>query len=211
MKSIIVLATVAVLLIAPFAVQNANAQLELTLGAGMNAPQGSYGDLTENGYALTAGLGYRFFPYAVLGFEMVYNGNKASDQAMAGLFDGYEMSSSILQYSGVAKLVYPIGDFSLFAKGSLGYYRGSSTVSGPIDEVSTTNTEPGYGLGGGFLINGGGNTSLIADVTYHSVSYEGDPSDTNYYTFTLGALIKFDLFKQRLRDELQDDLDKLKD
>ena len=83
MKSIMTLVIAAVLLVTPLAVQNANAQLELSFVAGLNAPQGDYGDHAKNGYALGAGIGYRFFPYAVLGFETFYNGNKASDEAMA--------------------------------------------------------------------------------------------------------------------------------
>jgi hypothetical protein len=210
MKSIITLVAAAILLAAP-AVQNANAQLEITLGAGLNTPLGEYGDQTNPGYALTAGVGYRFIPFAAIGVETNYSGNKASDDALAGLGDGYEMSSSILQYSAMAKLLLPIGNHNVFAKGSVGNYRASATVSGPLGEGSITLTDLGYGLGGGFVIRGNHSTSLIADMTYHSVAFDNGSGDTNYLSITVGALISFDLFKPKLRDDLQDDLDKLRD
>jgi hypothetical protein len=193
----------------PVAVQNANAQIELSFGAGMNSPLGDYGDQANKGYALNAGLGYRILPLAVLGVEASYNGNKASDEVLEGLGDGYEMSSSILQYSALAKLVLPVGDHSVFAKGSVGFYRASAKVSGPLGDGSFNTTEPGYGIGGGFIINGSKSSSFFADATYHRVAF--DDGDTNYITIMAGALIKFDLGKSSLRDDLQDDIDKLKD
>lgn len=211
MKSIMTLVVSAILLSAPLAVQNANAQLELNMGAGLNKPLGDYADEINAGYALTGGLAYRFSPYAALGMEATYNGNKFSDDAMAGLADGYDMSSSIIQYSAVAKLIYPFGNHSMFAKGIVGNYRASAKVSGPEGDGSVTITDFGYGFGAGFQFAGNETTSLLADVTYHSVAFGDGPDNTNYMTFTLGALIKFDLFKPDTRDDLQDDLDKLRE
>jgi len=211
MKSIMVLVTSAVLLVAPMAVQNANAQLEITLGGGLNTPLNDYGDQINPGYALTAGFGYRVIRFAALGVEASYSGNKASDDALAHLGDQYEMSASILQYSAMARLVFPIGNHALFAKGTVGNYRGSAKLSGPLGEGSVTNTEWGYGLGAGFVIGGKKNTSLFADMTYHQIAYGGESGDVDYLTITVGALIEFDLFKPKTRSKFQDDLDKLRE
>jgi hypothetical protein len=206
------LVAVALLLAAPVAVQNANAQLELTMGAGLNTPMADYGDQVNMGYTLNAGLGYRFMPYAAVGMEASYSGNGASDDAMAGLADGYSMSSSIMHYAVVAKLIAPAFGHNVYAKGSWGNYRGSAKVSGPVTTGSVNFTDSGYGLGGGFVINGSKSTSLIADITYHHVAFGDEGEDaTTYFTFTVGALVSFDLFKHKMRDDLQDDLDKLRD
>jgi len=211
MKTIMTFLASAILLAAPLAVQNANAQIEITMGGGLNTPLNDYGDQINPGYALTAGFGYRFIRFAALGVEASYNGNKASDDALAGLGDEYEMTASILQYSAMARLVLPVGNHALFAKGTVGNYRGSAKLSGPLGEGSVTNTELGYGLGAGFVIGGNKSTSLIADVTYHQVAYGGESGDVNYLTISVGALIKLDLFKPKTRDKFQDDLDKLRE
>lgn len=210
MKSVMMLMAVALVLVTPAAVQNANAQLELTMGGGVNAPLGEYGDQAKTGYALTGGLGYRIMPLAVIGVEASYNGNGATDDATATLGSGYDLSSSILQYSAMAKLMLPVGIHNVFVKGSVGNYRGSAKLSGPLGSASIANTELGYGLGAGFLINSAANSSFFADFTYHQVSYE-EGTDSNFYTITVGAVFKFDLFnKSSLRDDLQDDIDQLK-
>jgi len=211
MKTTLIWVTAVMLLAAPVAVQNAIAQVEFTLGGGMNTPLGDYADQSNVGYAITTGLGYRVTPLAAIGVELNYNGNGASDEASAGLDPGYDMSSSILQYGLLAKVMLPVGDHSVFAKGSFGSYRGSAKVSGPAGDFSFTSTDPGYGVGGGMLINGDNNTSLFLDATYHHFSIDGSDGATTYWAFTLGALIRFDLSHRSMRDDLQDDLDKLKD
>ena len=168
MKTTILLVTAAMLLASPMAVQNANAQFEFSLGGGMNTPMGDYSDASNNGYAITAGLGYRVTSLAVLGMEANYNGNSASDEALVGITPGFDMSTSILQYSLMAKLLLPVGNHSVFAKGSFGNYRASAKVSGPGADLSFSTTEPGFGIGGGFLVGGNNNTSLFVDATYHS-------------------------------------------
>jgi len=190
-------------------VQNANAQLELTLGAGMNAPLGMYGDQTNTGLALNAGLGYRVVPLVVVGMETSYNRNSGSDELLAPLGPDYEMTTSIFQYAAMAKFVFPVGQHSVFAKGSMGNYRGSATVTGPLGEASVNNTDLGYGLGGGFLINTAKGSSFFADFTHHSVAYDGDSEDTTFFAITVGALIRFDFFKSSLNDKTKKEIEKL--
>ena len=211
MKSVIMLVAAAALLVSPVAVQNANAQLELTLGAGLNTPLGEYGDQANLGYSLTTGLGYRVMHLLSLGAELNYNGNKASDEVMATVDPDFDMSSSILQYAAVAKLMMPMGNHNVFAKGSVGSYRAAAKVTGPGYEAKFSTTELGYGLGAGFLINTDKNSSFFVDVTWHHIAYSDASFSTNYFTYNLGAQITFDLFKTSMRDKVQDDLDKLND
>jgi len=211
MKSFMALMAVAVLLVATVSVQNAHAQLELTLGGGMNAPMGEYGDQVNMGYALTAGLGYRVMHMVVLGLETTYNGNKAPDEATASLGPGYDLSTSILQYSALAKVIFPVGNHNVFAKGAVGNYRASAKLSGPLGEASANNTDLGFGLGAGFMLNSASNSAFFADITYNNVSYDGADADTEFFTFTVGAVLRFDLFKDNLHDDVQEDLDKLRD
>ena len=210
MKLFIVLAATAVLLVAPL-VQDANAQIEFTLGGGVNTPLGDYGDQANTGYAVSAGLGYRIVPLAVLGIETSYSGNKAPDEVTDAVGPGYDLTMNILQYALLAKFVFPMGDHNMFLKGTVGNYRASAKVSGPLGDASITLTEPGYGIGGGFLVNGSETSAFFADLTYHFVDYGGDGGETSFFTITAGALIRFNLSEPDRRDELQDDLDRLRD
>jgi hypothetical protein len=92
----------------------------------------------------------------------------------------------------------------------VGNYRGSAKVSGPGVDESVSNTEIGFGFGGGFLINSASNSAFFADVTYHHITFDGDDAATNYLNFTIGALFRFDLFKKDMSDDLQDDLEKVR-
>ena len=109
------------------------------------------------------------------------------------------------------KVMIPAGGHDLYAKGSIGNYRGSAKISGPDVDESLDFTDPGFGLGAGFQIKGGNNTSLFADVTYHSVAFGDGDGNTNYVAYMVGAMINFDLSKKNTRDDLQDDLDRLRD
>jgi len=209
MKSVITLVVAAALLVAPMAVQNANAQLELTLGGGINTPMGEYADQANLGYSLTTGLGYRVMHLLSVGAELNYAGNKASDDVLAAMNPDFEMSTSILQIAGVAKLMMPMGNHNVFAKGSVGSYRGTAKVSGPGYDAKFSNSDLGYGLGAGFLVNTDKNSSFFVDVTWHHISYSDASFDTNYFTYHVGAVITFDVFKENLRDKVQDDIDKL--
>lgn len=204
------LAAIAILLVAPSAVQDANAQIELTLGGGVNAPQGEFGDQFSTGYTFTAGLGYRVVPLAVIGGEVSYSGNSAPDEVTQAVGPGYELTSNILQYAMIAKLIVPVGDHSVFAKGSFGYYRATAKASGPLGSGSITVSDPGYGVGAGFLFNGGSSTAFFADVTYNHVNFDGN-ADTNFFTITAGAVFRFNFSEPDLREEVQDDIDRLYD
>jgi len=193
------------LVLASVSVQNANAQLEISGGAGLNSPLGEYGDQAELGYSLAGGLGYRVIPWLSVGFELGYNGNKAPDEFTQAVGPDIEMSTSIFSYSGVAKLIYPVGRHGVFAKGSIGNYRGSAKVTTPLGEVSVNNTDLGYGFGGGFNFAGAKNSAFFVDVTYHTIAFDGADSNTNYVTFNVGATFMFDLFNQQEAEE-EDDL-----
>jgi hypothetical protein len=104
------------------------------------------------------------------------------------------VSTRIQQYAGFAKVVVPVGKYSVFGKGMVGSYRGIVNYSGPLGDTKAENTDPGYGLGGGFMIDGNHNTSFFFDVMYHHVSYDDSTSDTNFMSFDIGGVFRVSLF-----------------
>lgn len=209
MKTLTALTALAMLL-AIVPVQNAHAQIELTLGGGVNSPMGEYGDQSKVGYAITGGLGYRIFHMATLGVEATYNGNGMKDWVTSGLAPGYDLSTSMLTYAATARFMFPVSKHSVFAKGLVGNYRGTVKLEGPMTDESISTTDLGFGIGGGIMLNSSKNSSLFADLTYNNVTFDGADSATEFLTFTVGALIRFDLGKKGLEDDVKDDLDKLR-
>jgi hypothetical protein len=195
MKAIATLLAAAALVVAPMAAHNAQAQVQVTLGAGLNTPLGEYADQSNAGYAIITGIGYRVMPMLVLGGEFSFYGNNASDQALEGYGDGWEMKSSLQQYAGLVKLLLPVRSHNVYAKGLVGSYHGTAKIISPDDEAKLSMSELGYGIGGGLQINGDRSSSLFLDVTYHTVSFDESETNTNFITYSAGAVISFDLFQ----------------
>lgn len=182
------------LVVAPFGVQNARAQMELTLGGGLNTPLGDFKSEIKNGWVFTTGVGYQIAPVLVIGAEVGFFGSSASDDIMAGLSPGSDVSTRIQQYAGYARAMVPVGRHHVFAKGKLGSYRGVINYSGPLGEAKAENTDPGYGIGGGVLINGDHNSALFLELMYHHVSYDDSSVDTNFMSYSLGGVFRISLF-----------------
>ena len=157
-------------------------------------PTGEYSDEVKSGYAIITGVGYRVMPYVTVGAEISFYGNSATDEALEGYGDGWDLKSSIHQYSGVLKLLLPVRQHNLYAKGVVGNYRGSVKITNPIQDVEASMTDLGYGLGGGLLINGHRSSSLFLDVTFHSIAFEDADNNTNFFTFSAGGVFAFNLF-----------------
>ena len=92
-------------------------------------------------------------------------------------------------------MLLPVRQHNVYAKGVVGNYRGSVKVSSSLGDQEANNTELGYGIGGGLLINGDRNSSLFLDVTYHHVAYDGADIDTNFLTISAGGVFGFNLFQ----------------
>ncbi len=182
MKAITTIFVAAALVITPMAVQNAHAQLEFSLGGGLNSPMGDWGDQVNAGYAFMTGVGYRLAPFLVVGAEVGLYGNSASDDLLVGFSPGTEMKTRLEQYAGMAKVLVPVGQHNLFAKGLLGTYRGTAKVTSPLGNAEVSNSDMGYGIGGGFLIRGERGSSFFLDVTYHNIAFDGGNADTNFMT-----------------------------
>jgi len=194
MKAIFAFAMAAGLTVMPLAVQNAQAQLELTMGAGLNTPLGDFKDEIKNGWVFSTGVGYRIAPVLVVGAQVGFFGSNASDVIMEGLSPGSEVTTTIQQFAGYAKVLIPVGKHNVFAKGVLGSYRGIIKYSGPLGDAKGENTDPGYGIGGGVMVNGDTNTSFFLDVTYHHVSFDDTSVDTNFMSYSLGGVFRVNLF-----------------
>jgi hypothetical protein len=198
MKVLTTLLAATLIFAAPPIVQNARAQGEFWLGVGMNAPQGEFGDETNNGFALTSGLGIRPLPLLLVGVELNYYGNKAADEVVEAVGPDIDMSLRILQYGGVVKALLPVLNHHVYAKGNVGYYRGTAKVSSPLGEAKVSNNELGFGIGGGLMINGSKNSALYMEIIRHHIRYDDADIDTNFLTFSAGAVFSFDLVKNTL-------------
>lgn len=194
MKALLAFALAAGLIIAPAVVQNAHAQLELTLGGGLNAPLGDFRDEIKNRWVFSTGLGYQIAPVLAVGVELGFFGSEASDDITAGLSPGSEVTTRIHQYAGYARIMVPVKQHSVFAKGVLGSYRGVIKYSGPLGDAKGENTDPGYGIGGGVMINGDHNSAFFLDVMYHHVSFDDSSVDTNFMSYSLGGVFRISLF-----------------
>ena len=159
----------------------------------MNSPLGEFGDETKNGFLISSGLGFRVLPLLSLGVELNYFGNKAADEVLEAVGPGIDMSLNILQYGGMVKGMLPVMNHNIYAKGSVGWYKGTAKVSSPLGEAKISNTDLGYGIGGGLLINGSRSSSFYMEIMRHSVTYDGSDIDTNILTYTAGAVFSFDL------------------
>jgi hypothetical protein len=193
MKILATVVAMVVLIVAPMGAQNAHSQVEITLGGGVNSPLGDYSDQAKTGWAFTTGIGYRLTPFLALGAEVSFYGNKGSDELSQSLGVGYDVSSSIQQYAAMAKVLLPAGANNVYGKGVFGSYRGIAKVSGPLGDGEAENTDPGYGIGGGFVFNGEGISSFYVELMYHRVNYDGTDVATSFMSYNAGAVFNFNL------------------
>ncbi|MDH3216922.1 MAG: outer membrane beta-barrel protein [Candidatus Krumholzibacteria bacterium] len=194
MKYVATVVAMVAFVFTPMVVENAHGQAEFTLGGGVNSPLGDYSDAAKTGWAFTTGIGYRLSRFLAVGAEFTFNRNQATDEVSQSLGVSYDVTTSIHQYAATAKVLLPAGRHNLYGKGVVGSYRGVAKVSGPLGEASAENTDPGFGIGGGFLISGESNSSLYIDVIYHQVKFDGSDVDTNFVTYSAGAVFSFNLF-----------------
>lgn len=194
MKAAIVVLLPVFVMMSPMTVRNANSQVELMVGGGLNGPLGDYGDQAKIGWAFMTGAGLRIAKFVSLGAEIGFYGSSAQDEMLEGFSPETELSMRIEQYAGTAKILIPVQNHNLFAKGLIGSYRGVANVSSPLGDASVSNTDLGYGFGGGVMINGERNSSFFLDVTYHTIDFDGADSKTHFISYSAGAIVGINLF-----------------
>ncbi len=187
----ILFVTVFVLLLAPAAWAQAPfvPSFEFGVGGGLNLPLGDLGDGMNNGYIINASVGYSVLPMFVIGAEFGFFGNGGSDETIAALGPGGDFSMTAQQYTAMAKFMFPVAARSLYAKGLVGGYRMSSSVESSLGAFEASDTNFGFGIGGGFQFKGSNKYGFYAEGIYHRISSEA--SDGEFATFNVGVLFSF--------------------
>ncbi len=159
---------------------------EIGLGGGLNLPLGDLGDGMNKGYNFNASVGYSVLPMLVIGAEFGYFGNGGSDETIAALGPGGDFSMTAQQFTTMVKWIVPVAAHGVYAKGLAGGYRMSSNVTTSLGDLGASDTNFGFGIGGGFQFKGSTKYSLYAEGIYHRIS--GEASDGEYATFNVGVL-----------------------
>jgi opacity protein-like surface antigen len=190
MKSIFVV-TLLVLVLAPAAWAQAPiiSSFEFGVGGGMNFPMGDIGDGMNNGYNFNASLGYKVVPMFIIGAEFGFWGNGATDEIIAALGPDGDMSMKALQFTAMAKYMFPVNVHNFYAKGLVGGYRLAADTESALGDFSVSDTNFGFGVGGGFQFGGMKNSSIYAEGIYHRIN--GETADGEYVTANVGVLFSF--------------------
>jgi len=162
---------------------------EFGLAAGLNMPLGDMGDGMNNGYNFNASVGYNVIPMLVIGAEFGVFGNGGTDETIAALGPNGDFSMTSMQFAAMTKYMVPVAVHNLYAKGLAGAYRTSSSVKSVLGDFEVSDTNFGFGLGGGFQFKGGGNAAVYAEGMYHRIS--GEAADAEFAMFNFGMLFSF--------------------
>ena len=190
MLRILTLMVVIVLAVTPAFAQPMSGKFELAASGGVNMPTGDIGDGTNTGYVFAGSAGIRVMPMLVLGAEFGYYSNGASDDVLAALGAGADMTTSFTQYAVMGKFMFPmLTDHNMYAKGLVGAY--TATVSFEnlplIGSGETSDTNFGFGIGGGLRLNGSSKYSFFAEGMFHNIM--GETQDAQMFSATAGILV----------------------
>jgi len=162
-------------------------KLALSISGGMNLPQGDLSEGTKNGSALGAGLVYCLNSRLSIGGEFVMNHYDAEDDLQAVYGSDASADLDIYQYTGFLRMTAVSSTrHHLYMKGLLGAYTGKVSVRVGSYELEDSDTELGFGVGGGLQINGSRGSSLYLESLYHHVAAEDGGAD--FVTATVGVL-----------------------
>ncbi len=188
MRHIILFAVIIVLAAAPAFSQEMPGKFEITAQGGVNMPTGDFGEISNLGYSFGATAGYRPMDMLVVGAEIMYYGNGASDEMLALLGAGSDMSTNIIQFSAMGKLMFPMMEVhNVYAKATVGAYNLTTNLDMPsLPSISAGNTNFGGSIGGGVRINGSSKTSFFAEGNFHHIAADG--ASAQFLAFSAGIL-----------------------
>jgi len=190
MRNIIILGVIIALVASPAMANPLAGKFELGVNAGMNMPTGSIGDGTNNGYVFGASAGFRPVDMFVVGAEFALFGNGATDDILAGLGAGADMSTTTYQYALMAKALLPVLEMhNVYAKGLVGAYTSSVDFSNlpVVGSGSVSDTNLGFGLGAGFRFNTAMKYSLYGEAMYNNI--QGEVENLQMFSFQAGVMI----------------------
>lgn len=190
MRRFLLLAVIMVLAVTPAFAQPMSGKFELGMSGGVNMPVGDLGDGTKTGYVIGASAGYHLMPMLVVGAEFAYYGNGATDDVLAALGPGADMNTNFTQYTAMVKFMVPVlTKHNLYAKGVAGAYTATVDFQNmpPLGSGSVSDTNMGFGIGGGIRLNGDTKYSLFAEGMFHHVT--GESESAELVTASAGVLI----------------------
>jgi hypothetical protein len=190
MRHLILFGVIMILTVSTAFSQSWDSKVELAATGGLSMPTGDWSDGTKNGYTFGFSAGFRPINMLVVGGEIMYYGNGATDDVLAALGTGADVNTNIIQYSFMAKAMFPVATtHNVYAKGIVGGY--NSTVKFEnipiLGSDETSNTNVGFGIGGGFRLNGSNRYSLIAEGMFHHIN--GEVDSAQMLTFMAGILV----------------------
>jgi opacity protein-like surface antigen len=189
MRHIILLAVIIVLAAVPAFSQDMPGKFEVTAQGGVNKPTGDFGEISNLGYSFGATAGYKLpMNKIVVGAEIMYYGNGATDEMLAALGVGSDMSTNIIQFSAMGKFMFPMMEVhNVYAKATVGAYNFTTKLEMPsTPSVSGSTTNFGGSLGGGVRINGSSKASFFAEGNYHHITSDG--GSAQFLAFSAGVL-----------------------
>ena len=189
MRRILILGVIIVLAAMPAFSQPMTGKFELGALGGINMPTGDLGDGMDKGYMVGVNAGFRPMPLLVIGAEVAYYGNGATDDVLALLGTGADMSMNIWQYTAMAKLMAPLmGNHNIYAKGLVGAYNATAKLENIplLGNLEASDTNLGFGIGGGLRINGVSKSSFFVEGMFQHINGEG--ASAEFFTVAGGIL-----------------------
>ncbi|MCZ6617373.1 MAG: outer membrane beta-barrel protein, partial [Gammaproteobacteria bacterium] len=169
MRHFILLGVILALVASPALGNPLDGKFEFGVQGGMNMPTGNIGDGTNNGYVFGVNAGFRPIDMLVVGAEFAMFGNGATDEVLQLLGPTADVNTTTFQYALMAKAMLPVLEMHhVYAKGLLGAYTSSVDFSNlpGIANGSTSDTNFGFGIGGGFRFNTAVKYSFFAEGMY---------------------------------------------
>jgi hypothetical protein len=152
---------------------------ELGIALGAAVPTGDFKDLAEGGFVFGLNAGYFVTRKLALGIELgphTFPGSADLVRAARILTGDSQADASWTetQVSGFAKYVFGSGHASPFARFQIGSYRLEAKIDAASASISSTSeSNLGVALGGGFQFRGNGLLGGFAEGTFHTVPTDG--------------------------------------
>ena len=190
MRRIILLGAILVFAASPaFSQSPLQGKIELGVSAGLNMPTGDAGDTAKSGYVFGGSAGYRVIDMLVVGGEVQYYGNGATDDVLAAMGPNADMNMTMIQYTAMAKVMFPVlQGHHVYAKGVGGAYTSTVKFEDPVSSSETSDTNWGLGIGAGFRFNGFSKSSFFAEGMLHHIN--GEVDSEQFFTAQAGVLFR---------------------
>lgn len=156
---------------------------ELSLQGGYDQTLSTLKNFAEDGFAGGASLGYRFSERLVLGGDVQLHSFHVNDAITDPFSNNIDISSTMLETGGFAKLYLNQRDQRLYVRGSGGIFYGRTKANYLGVESTGTSTDPGMSGAVGLELFGPRNSATYFEASYHRILGE----DIHWMSFQMGA------------------------